>query len=131
MKILAKTEYQDLYRIVDGVLLVVNKFEEIKYPNVDYVHLGSRDAKCKTYNKGCQAWLKELKKDFYYEWKDITILKGTVLYMGIPVQSTTDKSKWKYLVKTTSSCLGGNYGDVKRMLNQILEIMDGENNDNI
>lgn len=131
METLAKTEYQDLYRIVDGVLLVVNKFEKIKYQGVDYISVNIRNAKCKSYNKGCQSWLKELTKDFYYEWMDITIPKGTVLYINIPVQSTNDKSKWKYSVKTTSSCLGGSYNDVKRMLNQILELMDGENNDSI
>ena len=26
MEVLANTEYQDVYRIVDGVLLIVNKF---------------------------------------------------------------------------------------------------------
>ena len=31
MKILAQTEYQDLYRISDGVLLVINKFIRIEY----------------------------------------------------------------------------------------------------
>lgn len=31
MEILAETEYQDLYRITDGVLLVVNKFKPIDY----------------------------------------------------------------------------------------------------
>ena len=27
IQILAKTEYQDVYRVTDGVLLIVNKFE--------------------------------------------------------------------------------------------------------
>lgn len=31
MQVLAQTEYQDLYRIADGVLLVVNKFKPIDY----------------------------------------------------------------------------------------------------
>ena len=31
MQILAQTEYQDLYRITDGVLFVVNKFTPIEY----------------------------------------------------------------------------------------------------
>lgn len=31
MEVLAQTEYQDLYRISDGVLLVINKFKPIDY----------------------------------------------------------------------------------------------------
>ena len=27
MQVLARTEYQDVYRVTDGVLLIVNKFE--------------------------------------------------------------------------------------------------------
>ena len=36
MEVLAKTEYQDLYRVTDGVLLVVNKFVPIEYENEKY-----------------------------------------------------------------------------------------------
>ena len=31
MQVLAKTEYQDVYRVKDGVLLVINKFKPICY----------------------------------------------------------------------------------------------------
>lgn len=31
VQVLAETEYQDLYRITDGVLLVINKFKPIDY----------------------------------------------------------------------------------------------------
>ncbi len=36
LEVLAKTEYQDLYRVTDGVLLVVNKFVPIEYENEKY-----------------------------------------------------------------------------------------------
>ena len=46
---LAETEYQDLYRITDGVLLVVNKFKPIDYGEDKNVCL--YDPKVKSYNK--------------------------------------------------------------------------------
>lgn len=58
IEILAETDYQDLYRISDGVLLVINKFKRIEYPSEPYFHVYTSDAKYKTYNKGCQKWLK-------------------------------------------------------------------------
>lgn len=36
MEVLANTEYQDVYRIVDGVLLIVNKFKRIIYDEDKY-----------------------------------------------------------------------------------------------
>lgn len=36
VQVLAETEYQDLYRITDGVLLVVNKFKPINYGKDKY-----------------------------------------------------------------------------------------------
>ena len=121
MEILAQTEYQDLYRISDGVLLVINKFTRIEYPKEKYFLVWLPDAKYKTYHKGCQKSLKELKEDYHY--KDIIVQKGTVLYEGYPVKATDNKSDWTYEVKTTSSCLGGNFDTVENMLNTILRIM--------
>lgn len=126
METLAQTEYQDLYRISDGVLLVINKFTRIEYPNEKYFKVWLPDAKYKTYHKGCQKSLKQLKEDYCNNYKDILIPKGTVLYEGYPVESTNNKSDWTYEVKTTGSCLGGGFDTVKGMLNTILMIM-GEN----
>lgn len=64
IEILAETDYQDLYRISDGVLLVINKFKRIEYPSEPYFHVYTTDAKYKSYNKGCQKWLKVLKEDY-------------------------------------------------------------------
>ncbi len=84
MQVLAETEYQDLYRITDGVLLVVNKFKPIDYGEDKYVSL--YDPKVKSYNKGCQKRLKILKEDYYKQYDDITVPKGTVLYYERPVE---------------------------------------------
>lgn len=54
MEVLANTEYQDVYRIVDGMLLIVNKFKRIIYDEDKYFRVSFSKAKLKSYNKGCQ-----------------------------------------------------------------------------
>lgn len=124
MEVLANTEYQDVYRIVDGVLLVVNKFKRIIYNEDEYFRVSFSKSKVKSYNKGCQKWLKVLKEDYHDEYSNITVPKGTVLYQDYPVELS---NVYKYEVKTTGTSFGGNYSTVKSIINDIREIMDGNN----
>lgn len=123
MQVLAETEYQDLYRITDGVLLVVNKFKPIYYGEYKYVSL--YDPKVKSYNKGCQKRLKILKEDYYKQYDDITVPKGTVLYYERPVE-LVDKSEWNYQIKTTGESLSGDFDEVTELLTSIIKIIDKE-----
>ena len=123
IEILAETEYQDLYRITDGVLLVVNKFKPIDYGKDKWIYL--YDPKVKSYNKGCQKQLKVLKEDYYLRYDDITVSKGTVLYYGRPVE-VAGKSEWNYQVKTTGEALSGDYHEITELLKNILKIIDKE-----
>lgn len=52
MEIVAQTDYQDVYRITDGVLLVVNKFISIDYSDKtkEYIRVYMSKAKYKSYN---------------------------------------------------------------------------------
>lgn len=126
IEILAQTEYQNLYRITDGVLLVVNKFVPMDF----YVQTGRHgnmriwlpDAKYKTYGKGCQKDLKELKEDYYDKYSTRTVKKGTVIYNSVPV-TKVEKADWTYEIKTTGSSLGGNFEKVENMLNCISNLM--------
>lgn len=120
MEILAKTEYQDLYRVTDGVLLVVNKFVPIEYENEKYFTVHRRGVKQRKYNKGCQDWLKVLKEDYYDEYRNITVPKGTVTYIDRPVVPTDNQSDWKYEVKTTGSALSGDFDMIEMLLSSIL-----------
>lgn len=123
MQVLAETEYQDLYRITDGVLLVVNKFVRTDYPYSIY----SREAKMKGYYKGCQNNLKVMKEDYYDKYRDVTIPKGTVLYNNYPVVSVNDKSLWTYQVKTTGDFFSGNADEMEILISDILyRIRSGE-----
>lgn len=51
MEIVAQTDYQDVYRITDGVLLVVNKFISIDYSDKtkEYIRVYMSKAKYKSY----------------------------------------------------------------------------------
>ena len=100
MEVLANTEYQDVYRIVDGVLLIVNKFKRIIYDEDKYFRVSFSKAKLKSYNKGCQKWLKVLKEDYYDAYSNITVPNGTVLYQDYPIKLS---NVYKYEVKTTGT----------------------------
>lgn len=127
MEILANTEYQDVYRIEDGVLLVVNKFLYKDYSKkterIIKVNNTGRD-NCKTYHKGCQSFLKELKRDYFDSYAEVTISKGTVLYNGFPVELEKNPENYTYEIKTTGSAFGGSYYDVMTMINNIREVMN-------
>lgn len=123
MEVLAQTEYQDLYRITDGVLLVVNKFIPINYVEDKYITVYRGEVKRGKYNKGCQDWLQVLKEDYHDKYHNITISKGTVIYIDRPVVSTDNKSDWNYEIKTTGSCFGGNFDEITNYLNCISEII--------
>lgn len=120
LEVLAKTEYQDLYRVTDGVLLVVNKFIPIEYENEKYFTVYRGKAKQGKYNKGCQDWLKVLKEDYYDEYSRITVPKGTVTYIDRPVTPTDNQSDWKYEVKTTGNALSGDFDIIEMLLSSIL-----------
>lgn len=125
MEIVAQTDYQDIYRITDGVLLVVNKFILIDYSDKtkEYIRVYRSEAKYKSYNKNCQTYLKVLKEDYVYEYCPVVVPKGTVTYMGIPVICTNDKDKWEYELKTTGTAFSGTYDTMLEMLDTIINCM--------
>lgn len=125
MEIVAQADYQDIYRITDGVLLIINKFEPIDYTDKtkEYVCVYNSKAKYKSYNKNCQTWLKVLKEDYEYEYCPVVIPKGTITYMGIPVMCTNDKDKWKYELKTTGTAFTGTYDTMLEMIDAVINCM--------
>lgn len=125
MEIVAQTDYQDIYRITDGVLLVVNKFIRIDYSDQtkEYIHVYMSEVKYKSYNKNCQNWLKVLKEDYESKYCPIIIPKGTVTYMNVPVICTNDKDKWKYELKTTGTAFSGTYDMMLEMLDNVVDCM--------
>lgn len=125
MEIVVQTDYQDIYRITDGVLLIVNKFIPIDYSDKtsEFVSVFTRKARVRSYNRNCQTYLKILKEDYDYHYP-IVIPKETVLYMTTPVIYTENKYMWRYELKTTGTAFSGNYGDFSDMLGDIIQILD-------
>lgn len=122
MEVLAETEYQNVYRIKDGVLLIINKFVNIDYSKYtdDCVYAFNINRKnSKQYHMGCQSCLKQLKRDYSYEHGNFLILKGTVLYNNRPVISTLDKALWDFQIKTTGEALSGDSNEIVPLLNKI------------
>lgn len=126
MEVVVQTDYQDIYRITDGVLFIVNKFIPIDYSDKtkEYIHIYHDGAKYKSYNKNCQTWLKVLKEDYVYEYCPVIIPKGTVLYMDIPVIYTKDKDKWKHELNTTGTAFSGTYSEILKMLDDVVDCID-------
>jgi len=121
MEILAKTDYQEVYRIKEGALLVINKFVPIKYSEKG---LCIYNPKCRCYHKGCQSALKVLKEDYFDNYAEVIIPKDTVLYYNRPVIATDDKSKWEYQIKTTGDQFSGTSIQITEMLVEILNIVN-------
>lgn len=115
MQVLAKTEYQDVHRVTDGVLLIVNKFEYMfdQRSPVDY-----SCRRRKMYHKNTKDLTvnQESKIDYYKNF----VPKGTVLYQNYPVVATNNQSDWTYEIKTTGNALSGSYIEIINLLNDIL-----------
>lgn len=130
MEVLVNTECQDVYRIVDGVLLIVNKFLYKDYSKktkrIVEVNNTGRD-NCRTYHKGCQSYLKELKRDYLDTYATVTIPKGTVLYHGYPIEPTNNPENYRYQIKTKGDAFGGDFTDMMAYLEMIAEIMKEHN----
>lgn len=125
MEVVVQTNYQDVYRIKDGVLLVVNKFEPIDYSDKtkEFVLIYRGIAKYKSYNKNCQNWLKVLKEDYEYNHCPVIVPKDTVTYMNVPVICTNDKDKWKYELKSTGTAFSGNYDTMLDLITEVYNIV--------
>lgn len=120
METIAKTEYQDVYRVTDGVLLVVNKFVKM-FPNSYGLIYDKGQGRRKKYHTNTKD-LYILQKDYEDEYGQFPdkILKGTVTYYSRPVVATDNQSDWTYQLKTTGICFSGNVYEFDSILSSIL-----------
>lgn len=116
MEVVCKSDYQDIYRIKDGVLLIINKFRFVTENGMQN-YIGYSSVKNKRYVKGCQSSLCVLMED--YNYRGYKYNAGQVIYDGYPVE-LTDKSEWDFQIKTTGTALSGNIGDITMLLNTII-----------
>lgn len=119
MEVLCKSDYQDIYRVTDGVLLVINKFKYISFDDDPHPNVCSdRKRIWKKYHMGCQDCLKELVVDYKSKYHNWSLSKGAVLYYDRPVIHA-DKKDWVYQIKTTGDSFSG---DRDVLLDYICEI---------
>lgn len=126
MEVVAKTEYQDIYRITYGVLLIVDKFVfDRQYGR--YCRLYGRDTKTKSYAKGTD--LKVLRVDTVHsegygdDSKAYTVPKNTILYYDSPVK-LADKSEWNFKIKTTGESFSGDINKINKLIDEIKNIIN-------
>lgn len=129
MEVIVKTDYQDVYRISYGVLLVVNKFEYITISDGTCPRLLCLRNGDKPYKAGCMKELRVLKKKVVHEPSEFDPTPyefpvGTVLHSGLPVQPTENKDKWKHEIKTTGSCFSGSKEEVLNMIKDITDLIE-------
>lgn len=129
MEVLCKSDYQDVYRIKEGVLLVINKFKykcnENGYRMFAY---GINRINSKTYAKGCKD-LKIVTKRIVEKYGTVYEI-GQVIYQNYPVELVS-KEEWNYQIKTTGELFNGNQNEMLKLLmiidNIISEKKEGEN----
>lgn len=120
MEVVTKTEYQDVYRVTDGVLLVVNKFVPMFKNNCNYYE-ENRKRKYSAETKDLYV----LQRDYEDEYNMFPekLLKGTVTYLSRPVVSTNNPTDWTYQLKTTGDAFSGNVFRFKELLSSTLYIV--------
>lgn len=135
MEVICQCDYQDIYRIKDGVLLIINKFKYVTdTEGYRYVHLFDINrSNSKTYAKGCQKSLKILTKAYRYSSRKLysnqksedVVPAGTVIYNGYPVKKV-DSNEWTYQIKTTGEFFSGNKSNILDLIYQITRLIKGE-----
>ena len=114
MEILCQTEYQDVYRVKNGVLLVINKFRIMAREFI------SAYSKNRPYHKHSKD-LRVLTDDYYYSPTKRTYKAGQVVYGGYPVELVDNKEEWTFQIKTTGDALSGTFGEITLLLTNIFE----------
>lgn len=118
MEAICKTDYQDVYRVKNGVLLIVNKFRYITNEDGTCDYIG-HPLNNKHYASNCQGSLRVLTEE-YYDWhKQRTYDIGQMMYRGYPIE-LANKSEWSFQVKTAGDALSGDIGTITMLLNEII-----------
>jgi len=102
--------YQDVYRIVKGVMLVVNKFTSIRYSFKDYATRRYYDSE----------YLRVLEEDVNID--GIVYSAGTILYEYSPIR-LADKQNWTYELKVSGGCCYGTAKDILSLTEELDKIV--------
>lgn len=117
MEVLFESEYQDVYRVKSGVLLVINKFKTMvnKDGRRDYISVYSKH---RPYHKHSKD-LRILTADHYHSPTRTTYKSGQVVYNGYPVELLDNKEEWTFQIKTTGDALSGTFNEIASLIMNI------------
>lgn len=126
MEVIAKTEYQDVYKLKDNTFLVVDKFEKM-YPDKRITYSGENSLYNPNTNNLYIAKVGHNDRDKEF------VKTGTVIFCTTPVISTSDKSKWRYKIRMSGKYFDditleiGDASSILNMLSDVEDIIKGEN----
>ena len=124
MEVVCKSDYQDIYRIKDGVLFIVNKFKNKRFDGK--IHFIGMYSKNRPYFKNYKNGLRILTDDYHDSYYNETYKKGQVICHGYPVE-IVNKDEWEYQIKTTGESFSGNKDNLITLLGSIENIIDQYN----
>lgn len=102
---------KDVYRITDGLLIEIHKYERIG-------NVWMQENKQTKVVRGCTG-LRVLMEDY-----GDTLPKGTFLLNSIPIRVVTNANLFKAEIKTNGSGLYGSIPELERTLKTIQNILD-------
>jgi hypothetical protein len=108
-------DIKDIWRVRDGLLVEIYKYEYIGHS------LGS-DAKTKII-RGCKG-LKELTEDFIDSYWKQSYPKGTFIYGHFPVKPIYDPYQFKAEIKSSGGSILGSFVEIEKVLEDIKLILN-------
>lgn len=102
---------QDIWRVQHGLLVVINKYNSLG----GWLSVPTSDTKV---IRGCKG-LRELKKDFYDDWRKRTLPKGSLLFGSTPVEPITNVKEFRVEVKASGGTIEGGIRDIQDVMNDI------------
>ncbi|UUG68114.1 hypothetical protein [Bacillus phage PK-3] len=108
-------EIKDIWRVRDGLLIEISKFQSLGY------NISDNQMKTKVV-RGCKG-LRELKEDYTVEWSKKTYPKGTLLLHGTPVEPITDVNKFRAEIKSSGGSVLDSLEKIESILNDIKAIL--------
>lgn len=111
-------DVKDIWRLREGLLLEVHKYENIRYVSVDKKYL--------KVVRGCKG-LCELREDFTDTYNKITYSKGDLIYGNFHISILIDSSYFRFEIKSSGGSVYGSGSDIDEVLNNIKIIISTYN----
>lgn len=107
-------EIKDIYRIKEGLLVEIWKYESIGYH--DYSKKNEKRV------RGCKG-LTVLTEEYTGSYDKKTYPVGTYFYHGTPVKPVTDGKLFKVEIKSSGGSILGSFDEIDKVLNDIKDIL--------